>query len=400
VSVDTLEGVPLAHRRVTLRTTGTPDGALGMHVVEAGPADGAPVVLLHGFPECWFGWRRQLPALARAGYRVIVPDQRGYAGTDKPPGAAAYALPHLVADVDGLLDALGVSGPVHLAGHDWGGGVAWAYATARSERLRSASIFNCPHPAVLARALTRNLTQLRKSWYMATFQVPWLPERLMTVERLRHELVRSAAPGTFSAEELALYAADVWASPEHLRGPVSWYRGNRGGTFPRGAITAPLQLVWGKADHALGFELAAPSVERVPDHRVVPVEGCSHWILAERPDAANAALLEWLGMFGGPDPMLYKLVAADVWRAAPDPWPGSADDLRDGFIHLSAAHQVEGTLRRHFAGREHPGGLLKLAVDPGRLPGLRWEVSRDGQRFPHVYGELPRSAVVQEERVG
>ncbi|HMV68277.1 MAG TPA: alpha/beta fold hydrolase, partial [Myxococcota bacterium] len=323
----TVDGV--THHQVVIRTTGTPDGSLSMHVATAGPEGGAPVVLLHGFPECWYGWRKQIPALAAAGYRVIVPDQRGYARTDRPPGDAAYGLGHIVADVDGLLDHLGVRGPIHLAGHDWGGGAAWAWATARSDRLRTLSVFNCPHPAVLRRALPRDPRQLARSWYMAAFQVPWLPERVMTAASLRRELLRSSAPGTFTDDDLDLYAREVWASPEHLRGPIGWYRGNRGGTFPRGRITAPVQLVWGTADHALGFGLAAPSLERLADSRLVPVPGCSHWVLAERPDAANAALLEWLGAFGGADPWVYKLVHADVWRAAPDVWPGSPDDLRD-----------------------------------------------------------------------
>jgi pimeloyl-ACP methyl ester carboxylesterase/uncharacterized protein (DUF952 family) len=396
--IDALDGVALSHQQVTVRTTGLPSGQLGMHVVTAGPATGAPVLLLHGFPDLWWGWRAQIPALVRAGYRVIVPDQRGYAQTEAPLGAAAYAMPHLVADIDGLLAALGVDGPIHIAGHDWGGGVTWAWATAHPERCRTVSVFNCPHPGALRRQLTRSPRQLLRSWYMIPFQLPWLPERLLAAGAARRGVLGTTAPGTFSEDALEQWRQAAWASAEQLRGPVDWYRAARYGGFPRGVITAPLQLVWGDADPALGADLIEPSVSRVPDHRVVRLSGARHWVLAERPDACNEALLGWLGEHGGPDPHVYKIVPAQTWRAAGASWAGSADDARDGFVHLSAADQVEGTLARHFAGQTD---LLVLEVSPSRLaPGaLRWEVSRGGRRFPHLYGSLDRAAVVAERAV-
>lgn len=392
--LDQLDGVALVHRQVVVPTTGTPSGTLALHVVEAGPPDGTPVVLLHGFPDCWYGWRHQLPALARAGYRVIAYDQRGYASSEHPRGVAAYAMPHLIADLDGLMATLGITGLFHLAGHDWGGGVAWAYATARSERLRTVSIFNCPHPGELRKQLSTNRDQLKKSWYMGFFQLPFLPERLL-VHAAARVLKNTASRGTFSAEELAFYQQHAWATPEHLRGAVNWYRAAMFGGFPKGTITAPLQLVWGDADTALGAELVEPSVARVPDHRIVWLKGAKHWVLAERPAETTEALLGLMGEYGGADPWVYKIVERGVWEGVGNAWVGSPDDLRDGFLHLSARHQVDGTLRKHFAGRKD---LVVLAVDPGLLPAgaLRWEPSRDNQRFPHLYGALPRAAVVAQ----
>lgn len=385
---DALDGVPLAHASLKVATA---DGDLHLHVTEAGPADGTPVLLLHGFPEWWYGWRRVIPALARTGYRVIVPDQRGYAGSDRPRHAAAYALPNLVADMVAVIDQLG-SGRVHLVGHDWGGAVAWALATAHPDRVRTLTVVNCPHPRVLRRALGRDLEQTRRSWYMGLFQLPWLPERLLSHGAAERALRDTSAPGTFSDDELALYRQHAWATPKHLHGPLGWYRAARFGGFPPGRVNVPTVLVWGTADHALGTSLCAPSLERCDDARLVPIEGCSHWVPAERPDALLSTLQQHFGDHGGVDPFVYKIVPRAVWEAAGVVWSGSADDLRDGFVHLSAADQVAGTRDKHFAGQDD---LLCLTVDPSQLPpcGLRWEVSRGGRRFPHLYGGLPRAAV-------
>jgi pimeloyl-ACP methyl ester carboxylesterase/uncharacterized protein (DUF952 family) len=380
-----LDGVPLLHHHVEV------GGGVRLHVVEAGPADGTPALLLHGFPEFWYGWRKVIPALARAGYRVIVPDQRGYAASDRPPTVADYAMPRLLDDLVAVLDLLRAA-PAHVVGHDWGGGVAWGLAIGRSAHVRTLTVVNCPHPPTLARMLRRDLTQLRRSWYMGLFQIPWLPERLLGA-RLARTLAETSAPGAFTPEELAIYEAEAWATPEHLRGPLNWYRAGRYGGFPGGRVTVPAQLLWGLADHALGPALVAPSAAVADDIAVHEVAGCSHWVPAERPDVVIARGLELWAQHGGPDPFVYKIVPADAWAEVGPAWAGSAHDLRDGFVHLSAADQVAGTQAKHFAGQE---GLICLTVDPARLPAgaLRWEPSRDGARFPHLYAPLPRAAVV------
>jgi pimeloyl-ACP methyl ester carboxylesterase/uncharacterized protein (DUF952 family) len=380
-----LDGVPLRHARVAV-------GEVTLHVVEAGPVNGSPVLLLHGFPDFWYGWRHQLPALARAGYRVIAPDQRGYAGSDRPAGVAAYALPRLLADALHLLDALGEPGAVHVVGHDWGGAIAWALATGHPERVRSLTVINCPHPKVLRRALTSDPAQAARSWYMGLFQLPWLPERLLSGGRAAAALVETSAPGTFTPADLALYQEHVFATPEHLRGPVSWYRAARYGGFPKGQVQAPTRLLWGTADQHLGASLIEPTLARCGDGHAVLLEGVSHWGAVEAPELVNRHLADWLLDHGGPDRAVYKLVPRAAWEAVGDAWEGSADDRRDGFLHLSSAHQVEGTLTRHFAGQDD---LLRLTVDPARLPphALRFEPSRAGMRFPHLYGPLPRAAV-------
>lgn len=385
---------PLEHRQLALHTTGL-DGPLDLHVVLAGPPDGAPVLLLHGFPDLWWGWRQQIGALADAGYRVIVPDQRGYGRTAKPVGVRAYGMDHLMADMLALLDALG-HGSAHVVGHDWGGGVAWSLAARHPERVRTLTVANCPRPRVLARALYTNLRQLRRSWYMFFFQLPWLPQRALANGGALRALLAISPKGTFTEADLAIYREA--ATEPAMRAAVSWYRAALRDPGPSERVRVPTLLLWGDADPALGRELASASLADVDDSRLVWLPGVGHFSPHEAPGLVNPELLAHLGDHGGPDPWIYKIVPRAVWEAADDPWAGSEHDLRDGFIHLSARHQVEGTLAAHFAGQD---GLVVLRVDPDRLGSgvLRWEPSRAGARFPHVYGGLAKEAVVGVEGV-
>ena len=175
-----------------------------LHVVQDGPRTGRLVILLHGFPAFWYGWRRQIPFLAAAGYRVWAPDQRGYNLSAKPTGIAAYSLDQLAADVIGLVDAAGQATAL-LVGHDWGAAVAWWIASKYPARLARMVIINVPHGAVLMRHLRRNPAQIRKSWYMFFFQLPLLPEILIPSRNwhmLAQALKNSSRPGTFTIVEM------------------------------------------------------------------------------------------------------------------------------------------------------------------------------------------------------
>jgi pimeloyl-ACP methyl ester carboxylesterase len=144
-----------------------------LHYVEAG--EGPLVVLLHGFPDFWYGWRHQIPAIARAGFRVVAPDLRGYNLSSRPEGIQAYALRRLAGDVRELIAERGET-EANLAGHDWGANVAWAVAAWHPESVRRLAILNVPHPRRMSEGL-RTLHQLRRSWYIFFFQLPRLPER-------------------------------------------------------------------------------------------------------------------------------------------------------------------------------------------------------------------------------
>src|SRR3954452_5570270 len=166
---------------------------LRFDVTDAGPVDGEPVVLLHGFPQTRHCWRRVVPLLSAGGYRVLAPDQRGYSPSARPKGRRAYRLERLTADVIALADAIGTP-RFHVIGHDWGGAVAWALAARHPDRLHTMTSLATPH----SRAMTRSMwssDQLLRSWYIALFQVPWLPELAFrtdaTAARLRDRLVRS-----------------------------------------------------------------------------------------------------------------------------------------------------------------------------------------------------------------
>lgn len=268
-------------------------------VLVDGPTDGPLVLLLHGFPELNVSWRHQIPALAGAGYRVVAPNQRGYAGS---VGGGSYRTSDLARDVVAMLDALGVERAV-IVGHDWGGGVAWTVAHQHPERVSALVVMNCPPPRVLARALTRNPGQLRKSWYMLFFQLPVLPERFVAEHMPGTLVAGSFNRSAWSRESLAPYA-EAFATPGDVHGPVSWYRGalreavTRSGA-PIHRIAAPVLIIWGVHDAFLGRELVSPeallgTLEYGNVADLVEIPDAGHFVQSEAPDAVNAAMLRWL----------------------------------------------------------------------------------------------------------
>ncbi len=270
---------------------------LRLHVAKAGPSDGPLMVLLHGFPEFWYGWRKQIEPLAEAGFRVWAPDQRGYNLSDKPRGIRHYAIELLAADAVGLIEAAGREQAI-LVGHDWGGAVVWQAAAQHPQRVSRAVILNVPHPAVMMKHLRTNFRQLLRSWYMFLFQVPWLPERWLTFHRaapLARGLRRSSRPGAFSAEDLERYR-EAWLQPGAMTSMLAWYRAALQLHAPMSGqrrILPPTLLIWGARDRFLGRELAAPSVELCDQGRLESFETATHWIQHEEPDKVNALIAEF-----------------------------------------------------------------------------------------------------------
>jgi epoxide hydrolase 4 len=280
--------------------------------VVAGPPEGQPVVLLHGFPDCWFGWERQIEALAGAGYRVIAPDQRGYNESEKPRGVKAYRLASLVKDVLRLADEVAPGQRIHLVGHDWGAFVAWWVALRHPERLATLSILNVPHPAAFQRALRTSLRQLWKSWYVFACQLPRLPEWLLgrnDCAGLGKALRRSgrpravAGPATFGDEDLARYR-EAWSQPGALSAMLSWYRAavrypvlspldGRATRARRLRVTVPTLILWGMHDVALVPELAPASAALCDAAELVFFEDASHWVQRDAAAEVNAYLLRF-----------------------------------------------------------------------------------------------------------
>jgi pimeloyl-ACP methyl ester carboxylesterase len=280
-----------------IRTRTIEANGLSFALDEAGEGDSV-ALLLHGFPESRRCWRHQLPALADLGWRAVAPDMRGYGGTSRPEERSAYGIEHLVADAAALFDALGARRRV-LIGHDWGGAIAWAFAIRRARPLDGLVIINAPHPLVFRRVLRSGWRQRWRSWYMAFFQLPWLPELLLTERHGRaveRALVDSSAPGTFPPEILAHYR-DNAAAPGAMTAMLNYYRAalDFEAIADGPGVDVPTLLIWGEEDHALGPELVAPTAYHVRDLVVRRLPRVSHWAPEEAPGEVNAALAAWLG---------------------------------------------------------------------------------------------------------
>ena len=252
-------------------------GTLTFPLIDAGPVDGEPVVLLHGFPQAASSWDVLIPPLTEAGYRVLAPNQRGYAPGALPGGRRSYAMPQLVSDVIALLDAAGAE-RAHIVGHDWGGAVAWSLAAQAPERLRSLTVLSTPHPAAMLKALGTS-DQGLKSLYFLFFQLPWLPEKLLDPRTPagRKRLVGSLR-GSGQDRAVAERDADAMAEPGVLTGALNWYRGLPFSGRAAGAISVPTLYVWGRGDKFLGRKAAELTADYVKGPFVFCELDGGHWI--------------------------------------------------------------------------------------------------------------------------
>ncbi len=271
-------------------------GAVTLHAVAGGPNDGPVVILLHGFPEFWYGWHRQIEPLVAAGFRVIVPDQRGYNLSSKPADVYSYALPELVSDVIAIADQLGKQ-KIFLAGHDWGAAVAWSTALLHPRRIAKLVILNVPHPSVMRKFLSTRPRQFLRSWYMFFFQLPWLPVALFSAFNYRvgaRSLLRSSRPGTFSAEDLAQYRA-AWSQPGALTAMINWYRAlfRARAKFPDKTVRVPTRILWGERDDFLLTEMAHESLRYCTDAELFTFANASHWLQHEEPARVSELLVDF-----------------------------------------------------------------------------------------------------------
>lgn len=263
---------------------------------------GPLVLLLHGFPESSYAWRGQIPALAEH-FRVVAPDLRGYAESDKPPRVSDYRLPVLVDDVVGLVKALG-DDRAHIVGHDWGGAVAWAAAQTHPEVVDRLAVLNCPHPLPLRRALSSLSRQVLRSWYVLFFQLPEIPESILLRDgaaalgrMLRGSAIRAEA---FSEDDILEYRRAL-SLPGAATAALNYYRAvfrdalTGRTTDPSTIIQAPTLLIWAENDVALGKELTN-DMDRffASDFRIEYVPNTSHWVMEERPELVNRLLLDFL----------------------------------------------------------------------------------------------------------
>jgi epoxide hydrolase 4 len=266
-------------------------GSVKLHVALAGPQDGEPVILLHGFPDASFGWDPQIQALAEAGYYVIAPDQRGYNLSDKPSGKHNYKMSLLVADILGLADALNLA-RFNLAGHDFGAAVAWMLVDSHPERVKRLAILNVPHPKVMSEFLKSNPQQRARSWYILFFQLPVLPE--MAAHMNNWKMLTSAMCKSFSETVLNRYRA-AWSQTGSMTAMINWYRGvfqQSSQANPVKRIQVPTLMIWGKQDPHLMWQMAPRSIELCENGRLEILEEATHWVHQDQPETVNRLLID------------------------------------------------------------------------------------------------------------
>ncbi len=265
-----------------------PVGAgLVLDAVDDGPPDGQVVLLLHGFPQTSWSWREVWPPLVDAGFRVVAPDQRGYSPDARPDGVEHYRLSALVADALSVLDAVGAQA-AHVVGHDWGAAVAWHLAGRHPQRVRTLTAVSVPHPLAFVEALRNDDDQRRRSRYMKDWQDPAAEQQLL--DRGLDKLF-GAVPGV----DLSVYDEHM-REPGALTAALAWYRAQSVADLEGlGPITVPTLHVWSDQDAALGPAAAHATAAHVQGpYRFEVLEGISHWVPEQAPDALSRLLLEHL----------------------------------------------------------------------------------------------------------
>ncbi|MEM1659160.1 MAG: alpha/beta hydrolase [Candidatus Jordarchaeales archaeon] len=271
-----------------------------LHCVTQG--EGRLVVLLHGFPEFWYSWRRQIPVLAKH-FKVVAPDMRGYNLSDKPSGVENYRIDLLVKDVVGLIEHFG-EGKAFVVGHDWGGVVAWTLAATRPDVVEKLVVMNAPHPSVWQKKAKTSVRQLQKSWYIFFFQLAEVPERFLSKNNylfLRETLRRTAVNAkTFTDEDIEEYVK-AWSQPGALTAMINYYRANiRPEVFMEDIelempkIKAPTLVLWGEDDFALTREVSEGTEDYIDAPFAIKYLPCGHWIQNEMPETVNKHLRKFL----------------------------------------------------------------------------------------------------------
>ena len=280
---------------ITTRTIAA--NGLAFAIDEAG--DGPDIALcLHGFPESRLSWRHQLPVLAAAGWHAVAPDLRGYGGSSRPAHQADYHIDHLVADAAALFDALGARRRL-LVAHDWGALIAWVFAIRQSRALDGLIVMNVPHPKVFNDLLHSSWVQKRKSWYVAFFQLPWLPETMLGANGARaigKAFTDSAVnKANFPPAIIDQYRANA-QQPGALTAMINYYRANLPGVLETETpkVTVPTLMIWGEQDIALDIALTRGYAPLVDDFTLVTLPEASHWVQQDAPDAVNVAMTDWL----------------------------------------------------------------------------------------------------------
>ena len=269
-----------------------------MHVVVAGSEINPLIILLHGFPECWRSWKKQILTLSQKGFFVVVPDQRGYNTSSKPANIRDYDIDNLAKDVLGLIKYFKKK-TACLIGHDWGGMVSWHIALHYPKYIDKLIIMNAPHPSAMRKYLKRNIRQFFRSWYMLFFQIPLFPEKFLSLGHnafLMHTLVNSSKPNAFSHYDLNYYR-NMWSLSNCLPSMLNWYRASSLHKPKRTAsrfIFVPTLLIWGLKDKFLGPELLYSSIHYCKNIKPVILANATHWVQHEEFELINKHILNFI----------------------------------------------------------------------------------------------------------
>jgi pimeloyl-ACP methyl ester carboxylesterase len=289
-------------RKVQLKTGVT------LNVALAGPADAPPVILLHGFPESHRTWRGVAPLLEDE-FRLVMPDQRGFAGSDRPPYADDYRADVLVDDIFALAEALGIE-RFALVGHDWGGAISWPAALRNDPRLTRLAIINAPHPVIFQKSLIEDSDQRAASQYITAFRTPgfeMVPEAMGWDTFFDKSFSGHVEAGTITPQEREQYIAE-WSVPGGFRAMLNWYRASQVmvpapgaqvpipgwvlAVFPR--VKVPTLVIWGMKDKALLPIQLERLDELVEDLSIARIPDAGHFVPWEKPEAVAAALKPFL----------------------------------------------------------------------------------------------------------
>jgi pimeloyl-ACP methyl ester carboxylesterase len=281
-----------------IKTSRVAANGLTFAIDEAG--EGPDIALcLHGFPESRFSWRHQLEPLAAMGWHAVAPDLRGYGDSDRPAGREAYQIGHLIKDAAALFDAYGARRRL-LVAHDWGAAIAWAFAIRRVRPLDGLVIMNVPHPAIFRAVLKRSWAQRKRSWYVLFFQLPVLPEAMMTARgasAVARAFAGMAVDKTAFPPEVLRHYQENALKPGAMTAMINYYRANAAGMMratQTPTIETPTLMIWGEEDRALGLELTEGYAPYVADFTLARLPGVSHWVQQEAPERVNERMASWM----------------------------------------------------------------------------------------------------------
>jgi pimeloyl-ACP methyl ester carboxylesterase len=271
-----------------------------MHYVTMG--NGSLIILLHGFPEFWYSWRYQIPTLSDQ-FKVVAPDMRGYGETEKPVKIDSYKIEKIVKDIVELVCKLGYEKAI-IAGHDWGGIIAWCIAMMAPDVVEKLIIMNAPHPGVYSKHMLKNIKQMLRSWYVFFFLIKGIPELILSVNNykiLKSSLLKSSVrKKVFTEKDIAAYVSS-WKSGG-VSGGINYYRANlnlrywsnpNSVSFPK--IKVPVLQIWAEDDIFLGKELTKNTQEFIDaPYRLHLIPNCGHWLQQEASDELNGVMIKFL----------------------------------------------------------------------------------------------------------